>query len=371
MSESMRYAHVRETDEASIADALVAGVGPDPAAIVMFYGSERPGASLSRRIAAAYPKAALIGCMGASELSTGQHAAQSVVAAGLPRGLVARAAVALADYGDGLERGIARALRELEQTFGPLTSLDPATHVGLIFLDSNHAIEERTHVVLGNHAPLLPFVGGSSCRFGFDRSEVVTSNGAITHGCALMVLELSRPFHVSRSCHFGPTSTRFIATRVEGRMLHELDGRPAAEVYAEYVGVAHPSELTYLNLMPNPIGLVIDGEAWLRQVWPPIQSNGTIHLGCAIAEGSELFFMKPKTDLVTSMQAELRGVKHLLGQPRGALFFDCVGRRSELEITGALDRYMQLPDFPMIGFNTAGESWIGHMAQTLTAVYFG
>jgi hypothetical protein len=371
MSELMRYAHVRETDEATIADALIAGVGPDPATIVMFYGSDRPGASLSRRLAAAYPKAALIGCMGASELSTGQYAAQSVVAAGLPRALVKRAAVACADYSEGLERGIERAVRVLEQTFGRLSALDPATHVGLIFLDSNHAIEERTHVVLGNHAPLLPFVGGSSCRFGFDRSEIVTSTGATTHGCGLMVLELACPFHVSRSCHFGPTSARFIATRVEGRLLHELNGRPAAEVYAEYVGVARPSELNYLNLMPNPIGLLIDGEAWLRQVWPPIQSNGTIHLGCAVAEGSELYFMKPKTDLVTSMQAELAGVARVLGRPRGALFFDCVGRRSELEVTGTLDRYMQLPDFPMIGFNTAGESWIGHMAQTLTALYFG
>jgi hypothetical protein len=185
-----------------------------------------------------------------------------------------------------------------------------------------------------------------------------------------MLLELTHPFRISKACHFEPTETHFRVTRAEGRRLLELDGRPAADVYAEYIGCA-PDALSFDNLFPNPAGLVIDGKAWVRQVVPPVQDRGAITLGCAVAEGAELYFLKPRLGLVGHLRQEIVLARAELGQIRGALLFDCALRRLELEATHMKDAYARLIEFPAAGFHTHGESWLGHMHQTLTAIYFG
>jgi len=102
--------------------------------------------------------------------------------------------------------GVAAAAAELEKTFGPLGALDPKTHVGLVLIDSTHGVEEETKVERGNHAPLISFVGGSAGDdLAFKETRVVTSAGSTRHGAALMLLELARPFRVSKACHFAPT----------------------------------------------------------------------------------------------------------------------------------------------------------------------
>jgi hypothetical protein len=117
--------------------------------------------------------------------------------------------------------------------------------------------------------------------------------------------------------------------------------------------------------------MVIDGEPWLRQVNPPFQKGGAVYLGCSIVEGSVVYFMKPRQDLVTHLKAELAAGRASLGTIRGALLYDCALRRLELEATQTKDAYARLIDFPAAGFCTHGESWLGHMHQTLTGLFFG
>lgn len=99
--------------------------------------------------------------------------------------------------------------------------------------------------------------------------------------------------------------------------------------------------------------------------------RGAITLGCAVPEGAELYFMKPRLRLVGHLRQEIVLARAELGQIRGALLFDCALRRLELERTHTKDEYARLIEFPAAGFHTHGESWLGHMHQTLTAIYFG
>src|SRR5581483_1185610 len=353
-----------------IAD-LYAGLGAAPPAVVLFFAPDRPGEEVIRALSAAWPRTRIIGCSTAGEISTGVLRNHSIVAAGLDARFVRRAAVALADFHDGVERGVARAVAQLESTFGPLGALDPTTHVGLVLVDSTHGVEESTNVALGNHAPLLSFVGGSAGdNLRFKETPVVTCAGSTRHGAALMLLELLRPFRVSKACHFEPTNSCFRVTRAEGRRLFELDGRPAAEVYAEYIGCP-PEALSFENLFANPAGIVIDGKAWVRQVVPPVVDGGAITLGCSIAEGAELHFMKPRLGLVGHLRQEIVLARAELGRIRGALLVGCALRRLELEATQKTDDYARLIEFPAAGFHTHGESWLVHMHHTLTAIYLG
>jgi hypothetical protein len=369
--ERMRIAHTAAAGVDEIVADIESALGPAPPVVVLFFSPQRPGAEVTRRLASRWPAAKIVGCSTAGEISTGQARSGSVVAAALPAALIPRAAVACADYARGVGRGIDAAVAELEQTLGPLAQLDPKRYVGLVFIDSTHGVEEATHVELGNRAPLLQFVGGSAGDdLAFKDTEVVTSRGSTHHGCALMVLETARPFRVAKACHFVPTETHFRVTRVDGRRLLELDGEPAANVYARYVGCA-PEELSFENLFMKPAGLVIDGQAWVRQVNPPVQDHGAITLGCSVPQGAELYFMKRQTDLVSHLKQEIAAARSALGELRGALLFDCALRRVELEATHAKETYARLIDFPAAGFHTHGESWLGHMHQTLTAIYFG
>jgi hypothetical protein len=369
--ERMRVAHTSAVSVDEIVADIHGTLGDSSNVVVLFFAPDRPGAEVTRQLAARWPAAQIIGCSTAGELSTGSSRNGSVVAAALPRALVPRAAVACADYAHGVTQGIGDAVAQLEQTLGPLAQLDPKRYVGLVMIDSTHGVEEATHIELGNRAPLLQFVGGSAGDdLAFKDTQVVTSRGSTHHGCALIVLEVARPFRVTKACHFIPTDAHHKVTRVDGRRLIELDGEPAANVYARHVGCA-VEELSFDNLFMNPAGVVIDGQAWVRQVVPPVQDHGAITLGCSVAQGAELYFLKQRTDLVSHLREEIAAARAELGQISGALLFDCALRRLELEATHTKESYAQQIDCPAAGFHTHGESWLGHMHQTLTAIYFG
>jgi hypothetical protein len=221
-----------------------------------------------------------------------------------------------------------------------------------------------------NRARLHRFVGGSpGADAAFRETRVVVGTDSTTFGCALMLLEVARPFRVARACHFVATDKHFRVTRADGRRLIELDGQPAAEVYARHVGLPQ-SALSLETLFMNAAGIVIDGQAWVRQAVPPVQDHGTITLGCSVVEGAELYFLKQRIDLVSHLREEIATARAELKEIRGALLFDCALRRFELEANNAKDAYARLIDFPAAGFHTHGESLIGHMHQTLTALYF-
>jgi hypothetical protein len=359
-------------DPREVARALVDALGPDPAAVVVFHDPKRDGADLARHMVERLGHEAVIGCSSAGEISTGALGHGTVVAAALGSERVKRAAVACQSLAPSLPAALVAAVRELEEKLGsPLRDLDPQRHVGLIFLDSIHGIEEAVHIHLGNVAPLLRFVGGSAAdELVFAQVQVLAGARASRNGFALMVLELEGPFEIVKGCHFGPVGPERIVTRAEGRLLHELDGRPAVEVYCEHIGCA-PEQFNFETLFQNPLGLVIGGEAWLRQAAPPFRTGGSVFLGCEIAEGSAVHFMRPSAPLIEHTRGLLDQVRGRLGEIRGAITFDCALRRLELDAAGMGPAYAALFSFPTAGYFTHGESFVGHMHQTFTGLFFG
>jgi hypothetical protein len=54
------------------------------------------------------------------------------------------------------------------------------------------------------------------------------------------------------------------------------------------------------------------------------------------------------------------------------VMFNCILRRLELDAKDWNDEFVATFDgIPAAGFHTYGESWLGHINQTLTAVMFG
>jgi len=78
------------------------------------------------------------------------------------------------------------------------------------------------------------------------------------------------------------------------------------------------------------------------------------------------------TDLIEDTRAALREAAAGLGQVSGAVMFNGILRRLELDQKDLHQPFVEaLGGHPAAGFHTYGESWLGHINQTLTAVMFG
>jgi hypothetical protein len=347
--------------------------GQTPATVLWFASSTYDPTDLAGPLADAFPGATVLGASTAGEFTDATLSQQGVTALALPSGVVRRCAAALAGLDGDAAAGTAAAVAAVESTLGvPLRSLDPARHLGIVLVDGLHGDEEIVNEALGNAAPLLDVVGGSAGDdLAFDRTWVAVGADVSWNGVALLVAELAVPFRVLKTCSFTSTGRTLTVTAadVETRTVLEFDGRPAVVAYADAVGV-DVAALDDTVFMASPVGLMVDGSPFIRS---PQQVIGDgVRFYCQILEGMEVEVMRGG-DLVGDTAAALDAALHDLGGRASAvLAFNCVLRRLEIEARGLGEPFRAtFRDLPTAGFHTYGESWLGHMNQTLTGVVFG
>jgi hypothetical protein len=200
----------------------------------------------------------------------------------------------------------------------------------------------------------------------------VFHNGrASDHGAALLLMEMSVPFRVAKTCSFEPTSHRFVITRSDApnRVVYEVNGQPVLQAYAEAAGV-DADALDGAVFMRHPWGMVMDGDPWIRSPMR-VEADGGLKFYCQIEEGMELFMMSG-TDLVGETRAAFRRAEgELAATPAGALVFNCILRRLELDAEHTHESFREsFAAYPTAGFHTYGESYLGHINQTCTGLVF-
>jgi hypothetical protein len=116
---------------------------------------------------------------------------------------------------------------------------------------------------------------------------------------------------------------------------------------------------------------LIDSLACFRGPQRVIDGRGTMFY-CQILPGMEVELMR-STDLIGDTRAALpAAVAGVGGTASGALMFNCILRRLELDARGLSEAFVgAIADIPTAGFHTYGESWLGHINQTLTGIMFG
>ncbi len=374
MTREIASAYTDARDPKLAADALCEQlVDVDPVALAYFASCHQDGAALGARLRAAYPGACVVGCTTAGELTDRAWLTDSVSALALGRGKVRRAATALARFDGGVAQGIARAGAQLSAAMGvDLRELDPQRYVGVLLIEGLRMHEEAANDALGNLGPMLSFVGGSAGDDGaFERTQVFCNGEASDDGAVLLLLEVAVPFVVSKTSSFEPASGEHVVTRADSaqRIVYELDGRPVREVYAAQVGV-QPAALGEQVFMAHPWGLMIDGKPWIRSP-QRVLPDGGLKFYCEILEGMRVHVMR-STGLVEGTRRELAQVRAQLGDKlSGGFAFNCILRRKEIEAMHMQSAFIEsFAHLQMAGFHTYGESWLGHMNQTLTSLWF-
>jgi hypothetical protein len=374
MTKDIASAHSNQLDARLAARELIAQLdGLTPVAIAFFTSHRHDGLAISRHLMSAFPGAAVIGCSTAGELTQEVSTTGSTSLLALGRGKVCRAKAALARFEAGVERGIQGAITQLSGALQiDLRAADPDRWVGVVLVEGLRMNEEEANTALGNAAPLLSFVGGSAGDdTEFVKTQVFCQGEVTSDGAALLLLEAAVPFVVSKTCSFVAQSEKFQVTRgdLRERIVYELDRRPVLEVYSEALGIT-PSEITSQTFMVAPLGIMIDGKPWIRSP-QRVLPDGGLKFYCQLAEGTEVQIMR-NTDLVADTKCEIARVRDQLGgQLSGGFAFNCILRRLELDAKNLHGPFLEsFAGIEMAGFHTYGESFLAHINQTLTGLWF-
>ena len=367
-------AHTSLAGSAVAAEDLAAQLAAaDPRAIVFFCSAAHDGAAISGALRERFPRAEVIGCTTAGEFTERARGETGVSAMALGGERVASCAARLARFDGGVQPAIQGAADGIGRALGvDLRTADPSRYVGIVLVEGLRGREEAANHALGMAAPALEFVGGSAGdNLAFKSTRVFCNGEESDDGAALLLMEMAVPFVVAMTCSFEPGDDLFTITRADApnRVVYEVNGRPVLEAYAEAAGVEVP-KLDTSVFMRRPWGMMLDDEAWIRSPQQALPDGG-LKFYCEIEEGMELHVMRG-TDLVGETEAALRrAASDVGGQIGGALVFNCILRRLELDAEDAHEPFLRIfSGFPAAGFHTYGESYLGHINQTCTGLVF-
>jgi hypothetical protein len=358
-----------------LATSLLAGLGDRTAMAVMYFASsEYDPAELAGPLTRRFPDTTVIGCSSAGEFTNGHNSHRGVSAIAFPEGLFLRSVAALGDLSTDSAVGTDAAIASVERQLGAgLRQLDPSRWLGLVLIDGLHGHEEMVNERIGNAAPTLDVVGGSAGDdLTFTDTWVAVGDQISHHGVALLIAEVAVPFRVVKTCSFSPSGTVLQITKadVPNRTVLEFDGKPAVQGYADALGLS-ADQVDSTTFMAHPVGLMIDGEPWIRSP-QAVTDGGGLRFYAQILEGMEVELMTSGDLIAETAQAIDAARTELGGTVSAAVLFNCILRRLEIDAKEISEPFLDVfRDVPMAGFHTYGETWLGHVNQTLTGVVFG
>ena len=186
----------------------------------------------------------------------------------------------------------------------------------------------------------VPIAGGSSGDNAVAGEWEQFANGQVYQD-AVVVTVLFPSTEVMFAFHSGyePSEVKGRVTRAEGRVLYEIDGRPAAQVYNEWTEgtIAHalPAGGNVLALTTlHPLGRVtgrVGGAPYFRLSHPEsVTAEGAIALFTDVLEGDELILMRGTQESLVSRagnvaQSALDTYSADPSEVAGALVIYCAG----------------------------------------------
>jgi hypothetical protein len=252
---------------------------------------------------------------------------------------------------------------------GALQALDSSvgSRVLLLFVDTRSGDQAET--IAGAYeaaGPAVPLAGGAAggpapCQLAEGK----------TYTDAIVALALASPgpigVGIAHGCH--PRGAPSIVTKADGRIVLQLDGRPAEDVYLEKLGLADVvlddedfEEVSVVHPFAQP---ELSGDVRLRHVLGRTGEGGLICATHVPANAAvEYTDEAPEGIVVSAWGGGSDAVRALGGPaPRAAIIFDCAGRKRALAVHGqtleseatALIKSLGEQPPPLAGLYTHGE----------------
>jgi len=336
--------------------------------LIYFCSSNYDSKQAAALVKESFPGADVFGCTSAGEITSVKMLNDSIVAMAFEQDDIKNVKI------EGLENvhtnpDPAKAFENFEKHFGiKAVDMDYQKFLGIILIDGLSNSEEKLMEMIGSKTN-VNFIGGSAGDDLKFQKTFVFANGKMYENAAILALiEPAAHFDILKTQSFRTLDKKFVATKVneETREIIELDGKPAAEVYANAVGKSVDEAAS--RFMNHPFGIMVGEEPFVRS---PQQLNGTsIKFFCNVSEGSELTLLESK-DIIADTKIALADKLTEFGKPSGIINFNCILRTLELQDKKLTQEYSNLfSEFPTVGFSTYGEEYIGHINQTALIALF-
>jgi methyl-accepting chemotaxis protein len=232
--------------------------------------------------------------------------------------------------------------------------------------------EEVTLLAAAMLGPDAKLAGGAASD-DFQMKQTFVGCGAESgeDAVAIAVIFSKDPLGVGVRHGFAPFTEPLKVTRAEGNVVHEIDGRPAWDVWKEHTHdralargydlAALPADREGAFLLNYEMSLNAGSELKMRV---PLSrgDDGSLHFACGIPEGLvfRIADADPIESQVTAARDAARRAMHDLGggEVAGALVFDCACRFTLLQedfkraVHGIAE---ELGGVPITGFETFGE----------------
>lgn len=347
---------------AAVADIRDQLSGCEPVVVLYFASPVYAPARIAEAMANAFPAAQSFGCSTAGEIVTGRMLTHSLVAMAFGSDAIKKAKVEVIT---DLDHPGYDAFASFEKHFGvSMAEMDPSRYVGLLLIDGLSRKEELVVDRIGDLTN-VNFIGGSAGDdLRFAATHVFASGASHSGAAVLALLEPAVPFSFIKTQSFTPLPQTLTVTRANEaiRQVLEFDNKPAAAAYAEALGV--PLEEAGAHFLSNPLGLVFEGEPFVRS--PQRIDGASMTFYCSVKEGMELSLLQ-SSDIIADTRREMESAIAEFGKPSAIINFNCILRTLELRQHGLTEQYGRLfENVQTIGFSTYGEQFIGHLNQTAT-----
>lgn len=348
----------------------LAAAFPEPLDLLLFFCAadcDLPGLGAALKQQFSCP---IVGCTAAGQIGTEGYQHAVITALGISGGRLRARPQLFSPLADCQTQAmqLAAGLTESESAAARQGRL-----FGLLLVDGLSMMEEWLCGALYQALPHVPLVGGSA---GDDNRFVATHvyfDGAFHRDAAVFTLfDADCAFHTFELHHFAPTPHKLVITQADPgrRIIHEINGEPAAIAYANAIGL-RVEELSDAAYAQHPLMLRLEQKYYVRSISGALPDH-SLQCFCAIDAGLVLTIGQA-TDGLAALErafAELRG--HI-AKPVVVLGCDCTLRRLGFEQSGECDRIGRfLAEQKVFGFNTYGEQYNSiHANQTFTAIALG
>lgn len=249
------------------------------------------------------------------------------------------------------------ALREMKDAFTGVKAVEVIMTIDTI------PVREVCAILQEEIPEEIPIWGGGAfgdnvfSAYVFEKGKAFNSHGIV------LALMGGGDLHIMNSCVIGwrRLGSALKVTRAEGKVLYELDGAPAYEIYHHYLRIPNDDHIFY-NALEFPFAVNHQDRILLRHALA-CHDDGSIDMSTDIPEGSIIHLTYGDPD--TIMQNVARCADQIRAfAPEVISIFDCFGRKSFWGGTEGSRETRPLHSLaPTYGFCTAGEliRWRGCM----------
>lgn len=346
---------------------------PDVRVVIYFFSCELERSGIQAALGRSFGQARRVGASMIGGWSSSGPMEKGIVAMSLSGEEVEESFVSFREGVKADPEGISRSLAADIKTSLNGRTLDPEHYVGILLTDGLCLTEKVVRTLSTEPGFVLPVIGGAAAdELEFKRTLVACDSSVSADGVVLLILKMKVPFFYDHFVHYQPTSRSGVVTKAEPdrRIVWEIDGRPAAARYAEFLGLASAAAITKSHFARNPLGVVIGTTVYARSPNAVVDGSG-LQFYCTIEAGTKVSLLK-QGDLLLNARNGIARARSFLPGIRGALLFNCVLRYLEMKEDNEVKAFNDVfAGMPFIGCNTYGEELFTHHNQTLTALFIG